>query len=66
MKSLAINTITFYQNFLSFDRGILRMFAPGGACRYDVSCSEYTKKAILMEGVFKGSVLGLKRLLSCR
>lgn len=66
MKNLFINTINFYQIFLSFDRGILRVFAPGAACRYDVTCSEYAKKAILEYGILRGSLLGIKRLLSCR
>lgn len=65
MKQLAVYIITFYQYFLSFDKGILRVFAPGGACRYNVSCSEYVKQAILEYGLFKGLSLGVKRLLSC-
>ncbi|MDP3758167.1 MAG: membrane protein insertion efficiency factor YidD [Candidatus Daviesbacteria bacterium] len=66
MKKLLINIIEFYQNFLSFDKGVLAIFAPGGACRYNLSCSEYTKQKIGVFGVFRGIRLGLKRIWSCR
>lgn len=35
------------------------------ACRYYPSCSSYCQDAVKMHGVFKGSFLGLKRLLRC-
>lgn len=66
MKKLFINVISFYQAFLSFDKGVLALFAPGGACKYSLSCSEYTKEKIRKFGVFQGSLLGLKRIWSCR
>lgn len=65
MKRLLISLIHFYQIFLSFDTGVLRVFAPGGACRFNPSCSEYFKQAILRYGIFKGCVFGLKRILLC-
>ncbi|MBI2021456.1 membrane protein insertion efficiency factor YidD [Candidatus Daviesbacteria bacterium] len=58
--------IDFYQKFLSFDRGILMFLAPGGACKYDLSCSEYTKQAVKQKGLIRGIYLGTKRILSCR
>ncbi len=66
MKSILIGLVEFYQKNLSFDSGLLAIFAPGGACRYEVSCSEYTKQQIKEFGVFKGSWLGLQRIWSCR
>ena len=66
MKSLVINIINFYQNFLSFDGGILAVFAPGGACKRSPVCSEYTKLAVREFGVFRGSWHGLQRIWSCR
>ncbi|OGE24896.1 hypothetical protein A3C26_02690 [Candidatus Daviesbacteria bacterium RIFCSPHIGHO2_02_FULL_39_12] len=66
MKKILISLLNFYQTFLSFDRGILALFAPGGACRYPVSCSEYTKRSIRDFGVVRGARLGLKRIWSCR
>lgn len=35
-------------------------------CRYTPSCSEYSIKAINKYGVFKGSVLSLKRINRCK
>ncbi|OGE33168.1 hypothetical protein A3E66_04160 [Candidatus Daviesbacteria bacterium RIFCSPHIGHO2_12_FULL_37_16] len=63
---ISIRLIEFYQKYLSFDRGILMFLAPGGACRYPVSCSEYTKRAIREFGVIRGSFLGIRRIISCR
>lgn len=65
MKKLAIRLIEFYQHYLSFDHGFLAVFAPGGACRYSPTCSEYTKQAILDYGALKGVWMGVKRILSC-
>lgn len=66
MSWLAVKLIEFYQLFLSFDTGILRFLAPGGACKYPIRCSEYTKQQIIRYGVFKGIYLGGLRILSCR
>ena len=56
MKRLLISLINFYQVFSSnFD-----------FCKYEVSCSEYTKRMIEHEGVIKGLALGLRRIWSCR
>lgn len=66
MQKLLIKIIEVYQVYLSFDTGILRVFAPGGACKYPLSCSEYTKQAIEKHGVTTGIKLGLKRIWSCR
>lgn len=63
---ICIQLINFYQFFLSFDHGLLRIFAPGGACKYPVSCSEYTKQVIIKHGVLKGMVMGGRRIISCR
>lgn len=65
MKNLLINIIEFYQAYLSFDKGALAILAPGGACRYPTSCSQYTKEAIQAKGVLKGVWMGFKRILSC-
>ncbi|MBI2600099.1 membrane protein insertion efficiency factor YidD [Candidatus Daviesbacteria bacterium] len=66
MKKILIGLLNFYQTFLSFDKGILVLFAPGGACKFSTSCSEYTKEKIEEYGVIKGSWLGLKRIWSCK
>ena len=35
------------------------------SCRYTPSCSQYAKEALLKYGIFKGSFLAIKRILSC-
>lgn len=61
-----MSLINFYQKWLSFDTGMLRVLAPGGACRSEIRCSEYTKSKIVEYGVMKGSWMGVKRIISCR
>lgn len=65
MRKLLVSLISIYQIFLSFDRGLLRILTPNGACRFKISCSEYTKQAILEYGTIKGGWMGCKRILSC-
>lgn len=66
MLRICIVVINFYQQYLSFDRGLLRMLAPGGACRFSPTCSKYTKQQILKYGVGQGLKMGIRRILSCR
>lgn len=66
MQKLAVSLINFYQKWLSFDTGVLQVFASGGACRHSVRCSEYTKMMILERGVSAGIWMGVKRIISCR
>lgn len=49
--------IWVYQNAIS-------PFTPK-TCRYEPSCSSYTKHALQKHGVIKGSWLGIKRIFSC-
>lgn len=65
MKKALVYLIDFYQKYLSFDRGIFAILVPGGACKYEISCSEYTKRMVLEYGVFKGIILGIRRIISC-
>ena len=37
----------------------------GPSCRYLPTCSEYFIDSIEEEGIFKGTIKGTKRLLSC-
>ncbi len=34
-------------------------------CRYEPTCSQYTKEAIIEYGIFKGTWMGFKRILKC-
>lgn len=60
MKKIALLLIKFYQN------GISPLFGGRAVCRFYPSCSEYTKQAIEKYGAFRGTWLGLKRILRCR
>lgn len=57
IKKLFINIIKFYKEQISPFLGI--------HCKYEPTCSEYTKQAIEKYGVLKGSFIGLKRILRC-
>ena len=46
-----------------YQKAISPLFPP--TCRYVPTCSEYTKKAIIKYGPFKGVKLGLTRILKC-
>lgn len=59
MQRLSLSLIEFYQMFIC-----PLMF--NGVCKYEVSCSEYTKQVIREAGVVKGSLMGLKRIWSCK
>ncbi|MDA3798530.1 MAG: membrane protein insertion efficiency factor YidD [Kiritimatiellae bacterium] len=58
MKYIAIFLIRFYQACLSPIMG-------GNCCRFTPSCSEYMLQAIKKYGFFKGTYLGIRRLLKC-
>lgn len=64
MKSLFIALVSFYQIIIS--PLLHQLLGVKNMCRYEVSCSEYAKRVIRKHGVLKGSVLAIKRLLSCQ
>ena len=49
-------------------RGYQLIFSPmfAGSCRFVPSCSAYAVEAVERHGVFRGSLLSLKRLARCR
>jgi putative membrane protein insertion efficiency factor len=57
LKKIAILGVKFYQLAI---RPLL-----SNACRYTPSCSAYAIEAIHKYGAFKGSWLGLRRILRC-
>ena len=57
MKKLFLGVIYLYQNFIS------PLTPP--TSRFYPTCSAYTKEAIEVYGAFKGSWLGIKRILKC-
>ena len=61
MKQILIKPFLFiiklYQTFIS-------PFTPA-TCRYQPTCSHYTKEALLRHGLLKGGLLSIKRIFSC-
>lgn len=62
-RQLVVSLISLYQKTLSPDHGPLKVL--GGVCRFQPTCSEYTKEAIESFGVIKGIYLGLRRIGRC-
>ncbi|MBR1915811.1 MAG: membrane protein insertion efficiency factor YidD [Alphaproteobacteria bacterium] len=57
MRKFFIFFIKIYQKFIS------PLFP--GCCRYRPTCSAYMIEAVQKYGIFKGTYLGLKRILRC-
>ena len=36
-----------------------------GACRYTPTCSQYALEAVEIHGVFKGTLLAIRRIMRC-
>lgn len=60
MKKIFVGILNFYQKRISPLISNL-----GFHCKYYPSCSEYTKIAIKKYGIFKGTLLGIYRILRC-
>ncbi|ARV09112.1 membrane protein insertion efficiency factor YidD [Winogradskyella sp. PC-19] len=43
---------------------LISPFTPA-SCRYQPTCSQYTKEALEIHGFFKGGRLAVKRIFSC-
>ncbi len=61
-RRMAAALVRGYQLFIS---PLQHLFGANAGCRFHPSCSEYTRQAILTHGVFKGTLLGMKRILRC-
>lgn len=64
---LALSAIRFYQRFLSLETGLGWRFlkTQKRICRFEPTCSHYTYRAIERFGFWRGSFLGLKRIIRC-
>jgi len=66
MKRVILWIIRIYQKTLSLDHGILgKIFSNLRGCKFTPTCSEYTYESIVKYGVFKGAVMGTKRVVRC-
>ena len=60
MTRVGCNLVHFYQICIS-------PFIGGrAACRFIPTCSEYTKQAIEKYGIYRGTIMGIKRISRCR
>jgi len=57
INNFLILIIKFYQYFIS-------PYCPSN-CRYLPTCSEYLIDSLKLNGIFRGSFLGIKRILRC-
>ena len=57
MKKILIFLINCYQKI---------PFSSHKQCRFTPTCSQYAKEAIRIHGVFRGSILAIKRISRCR
>ncbi len=63
MKTFVLQIIKFYRNIVS---PILhRALGVQNACKFTPTCSEYMLEAVEKYGVFKGVMMGTKRVMSC-
>ncbi|OGI27772.1 MAG: membrane protein insertion efficiency factor YidD [Candidatus Moranbacteria bacterium RIFOXYB1_FULL_43_19] len=65
MKLIILKIIRLYQKYLSLDTGFFSFLYSEKICRYHPTCSEYTYQAIEKYGIFKGGLMGLKRIVRC-
>jgi hypothetical protein len=62
MRTLFLAFLNFYKKIIS---PVIHSFFPRSGCRFYPTCSEYCFSAIKKRGIFKGAILGLKRILKC-
>ncbi len=61
MKQLLVQILLI---LLKIYQGMISPFLPN-SCRYQPTCSEYTKQALVKYGLIKGLQLSFKRISSC-
>ncbi|WP_396147468.1 membrane protein insertion efficiency factor YidD [Flavobacterium sp.] len=64
MKRLNKILITPLLGLIYFYKQAISPFKPA-SCRFEPTCSSYFAEALKIHGLFKGSFLGTKRILSC-
>ncbi len=58
------SVITIYQTFFSIL--LKNILGVGKSCRFEETCSDYSKRMINEKGLLKGSYLSLVRLSRCQ
>ena len=57
--------VRVYQVTISPDHGVARGWHAGGCCRFEPTCSEYTRQALIKYGLARGVWMGAKRVIRC-
>ena len=66
MKNFVLGSIRLYQRTIGFRKGFLKtFFLVDSACRFSPTCSDYTYQAIEKYGVFRGSLVAIRRIIRC-
>ena len=65
LKKIVIAGIVGYQKTLSPDHGLAKVLFPGGYCRFQPSCSDYSIMAIKKHGLLIGSAKSFGRIIRC-
>ena len=65
IRLIVLKGVKIYQKTLSFDQGWLKVFFPGGYCKFQPTCSDYAYLAVEKYGVIKGGIMALGRVLRC-
>ncbi len=64
IKNASITSINVYQIFVS--PTLKNLLGVNAMCRFDETCSAYSKRMIIEKGVIRGIGLGLVRILKCQ
>lgn len=64
MKSINKIAIAPLLGLIYFYKQAISPFTPA-TCRYEPTCSTYFAEALKIHGIFIGSYLGIKRIVSC-
>lgn len=64
IKTLSVQSINFYQ--IAVSPMIKTILGVDSVCRFDETCSAYTKRNIKEKGAVKGIGLGFIRILKCQ
>jgi putative component of membrane protein insertase Oxa1/YidC/SpoIIIJ protein YidD len=63
--STKLNPLTYISSALLFVYQQVFSEQISANCTYEISCSEFTKKAIEKHGIIKGSLIGFHQLSNC-
>ncbi|MBP7670926.1 membrane protein insertion efficiency factor YidD [Candidatus Gracilibacteria bacterium] len=64
-RTIISKLIKLYQKTLSPDHGWFKGFFPNGYCKYYPSCSQYARESFEKDGVVKGFLKTVWRVLRC-